>query len=186
MIIRGQIMKISSSIAAAILLSSAVISVPATASSMDELHTFIGASYGLGDANEKSSSLTNEPNPDLMIARAGVYLTDYLSVEVRAGFNPSFHDTGKVEIRNLSAFYIKPEIPVSDNVSFNAVLGYGAAIYTNENGDSSKGDSLSFGVGGKFYLDQATALTVDFARTQHENSLTIDSYVIGVSYDFVM
>ena len=150
------------------------------------LQSYVGGSYGLTDVLDDNFSGSNDPNPDIMIFRAGVHLSNYVSLELRGGVNLGLHDTGNSKISNLYGFYLKPEMPLSNTFSVNFVAGYGAMQYQNENSVKSRGDSFSYGVGLSWLLFENTALTADFARVFDEKDLSVDTFVVGASYFFEM
>ena len=148
------------------------------------IRSYMGASYGLADVLDDDFSGSNDPDPDIMIFRAGVYLNDYLGIEVRGGGFLGIHDAGDVEINNLYEVYLKPEMPLSDTFSMNFVAGYGSIYYKDEYSVKTRHDGFSYGIGATWLVYHQVALTADFAKAADKSNFSVGTFVVGGSYYF--
>ncbi len=154
----------------------------ANASEDADLNVFLGGGYGVANVDDSSPSSGGNSSSDLLMMRVGVRVADFLSVEMRTGVNPRSGDG--LDASNVVAFYAKPEIAVSDRLVLNAVVGYGGVRYERAGGSHTKGSSVSYGIGGQYYIDESLSVTVDFARADEEDTISADTVVVGLSYDF--
>jgi opacity protein-like surface antigen len=145
---------------------------------------YIGVSYGAADVNDDNAAGSNEPNPDLFIGRIGTHLHNNFSIELRGGINPGIRDTGSLGVKNVFALYLKPEITVANGLTVNLPFGYGAIKYDNGSGSNSQGESFSFGLGAEYLMNDNVALTADMVMADKEDSLTINTFTLGINYFF--
>ncbi len=156
----------------------------ANAAGIGDLDGYIGGGIGSASIDDSRPSASASDASSLLIMRVGVYLSDYLSVEMRSGVNAG--SGSKVEARNVVGFYLKPEVAVSDSLAFNAALGWGGVVYRRASGSRSRGGSASYGIGARYMVSDNLALTFDATRANKEKTIHADTYVVGLSYDFTL
>ena len=154
------------------------------AAGMGDLDGYIGGAIGSASIDDSRPGASASDTSSLLIMRVGVYLNDYLSLEMRSGVDAG--SGGKVQARNVVGFYLKPEVAVTDSLAFNASVGWGGVVYRRASGGQTRGGSASYGVGARYLLSDNLALTFDATRANEEKTIRADTFVVGLSYDFTL
>lgn len=147
--------------------------------------SYMGASYGVASVkNENSGGNGKDPNRNLAIFRMGTHVHKNFSIELRTGVNLGNNNPGSLAVNNVYALYLKPEIHISNELTLNMPIGYGAVEYDRGNGGKTEGESFSYGLGAEYSINEHVAFTADIALADKERSLTASTYSFGVSYFF--
>jgi len=119
---------------------------------------------------------------------AGYDLDTYLAVEGR--YMVSFLKDDFVEMNNI-ALYVKPQYPVTEEVSVYGLLGYGNVTLDNTHNSGVDGDKAGFqwGLGTSYQVTEDIALFAEYRALARDietdaNKMDVDTVSLGFSYRF--
>lgn len=93
----------------------------------------------------------------------------------------------KAKISNSYGVFVKPRVMINNEVELFGRLGYARSkMKLSANGESaSESDgSLAYGVGGNYYLNKQTYLTVSYMNFYSKDGLKATGLNLGVGYKF--
>jgi len=119
-----------------------------------------------------------------LTGRIGARIIPQFGVEAEGslGFDSDNDGPDKVEMKHDLTAYLVGALPMTENASLIARLGYGSTnIETDGPGGESDDDleGYRYGVGAEFFFDDANGLRIDFTRI---NADDIDADAYTVSY----
>ena len=149
---------------------------------------YAGVGYSRVHYDEKT---TNHSDRGFTL-QAGYDYNPYIAIEAR--YTKSSADSDKVyafggDLENI-AVYLKPMLPITEDVSLYALLGYGKTSIDTQIGEKSE-SSFQWGLGSKYNLIQNLSFFVDytqfyegngFDRGPLSNDVTLYSVNIGLNY----
>lgn len=125
--------------------------------------------------------------------QAGYNFNEYIAVEGR--YNISFTHDEQVEMDGWSLF-VKPQYPVTENISVYALLGYGGVNLDGESGffpltDTDDTD-FQWGLGASYMIMHNISVFADYTwladgmdgETTLGDKVDVDAFTLGVNYHF--
>lgn len=172
------------------ILLAGLISSPAFAG--DAGTSYIGLQYAQTSYEDDANV---EVDPSALVGRFGYFVTDYFSLETRAGFGIGDdeaewdgYSTGvNVEIDYLFGAYGVGHLPINDMLSVYALAGFTQGEFTAEAGPYSYSDDdsgFSYGIGGQANFTPAVAATVEYTSYLDKSDYEISAISAGLNYQF--
>lgn len=125
--------------------------------------------------------------------RATAFFNNHFGVEGEASFGIGQDEIDDVELELSSAFagYVIGRLPVGEQLSFHARLGYGTSTFTGSiQGFGSADvdvDGVSAGIGGEFNLNTNHGLRLDYTRFEADEDGFeggVDVFSLGYVFTF--
>ena len=121
--------------------------------------------------------VNNGPSFEAVTARVGAKFVKYVGAEAEGsiGFDGGKVDGVQVDLRNDWAVYLDTFLPITDNVSLLARVGYGS---TKIGGMDDRLDGVRYGAGIEAFFDDANGVRIDYTRIDNDN-INGDAYTIA-------
>lgn len=157
-----------------------VVSTPMVEESEGRLYVGLGISAA-AVANDTLTIFSEEAGQDRtgdILFQAGYEFNPYIAVEGR--YSTSISE-GDILSRDVWGVYLKPQFPVTSEMSVYALLGYGGLSLDGTNGANVALDDTGFqwGIGASYDVTSNVALFVDYVSVA--NDMTADAYPLAGS-----
>ena len=157
---------------------------------VDNSSFYVGAGYGFGTAEISAvgynARITESVDADNIFLQAGYNFNEYVAVEGRYAFGATYSDNLPVD---TLAIYVKPQYPITAELSVYGLLGYAWNEVDNTDVDF---DGFAYGIGAKYAVVQNVEVFVDYTSvysdTESFDLVDVDQDVyavnVGVTYKF--
>ncbi len=165
-----------------------IVAAPMAASAAEP---YIGASFGFVDlaVNGFDEASLNTAN-----ARLGLQFTENFSAEIRGGAGSggdTVNNSVDVELKNFYGAYIRGGIPLGEQFTPYAVIGYtkGKAKYSwsgpfsSDSGSESESD-FSFGAGVDVALSDDWEINGEYLSYMDKDEVEVSGFSVGVTLSF--
>lgn len=175
----------SLAIAAAVSFSGAAAADPTSAGT-----AYFGGQYAMVTYDEDNLP---EAEPSVIVGRAGLFITDNVSVEGRFGFGLEDDTISALgvdvdaEIDNFFGGYVNGHLPLADQASLYGVIGFTRAKGTASTADISLSDTdsgISWGAGFNFYATEQLGLNLEYMQYLDESGYDVSAIAFGAIYNF--
>ena len=150
--------------------SAAALLAAAPAMAQDGPSVYINGGYAVVDAET-----TGDANFDAIALRGGVKFTQHLGIEAEGHIGVTDADVGatKIDLDSAYGVYVVGFIPASEKMTFHGRIGFGNNEFTSTTGatSTSRGyDSINYGIGGTYMLNDRFGLRGDYTRIDNSDS----------------
>ena len=149
---------------------------------------YVGASVGVLRYDESGLATVD---PSLLVARIGLPVSPYLSLEGRLGTGLSSDETAgnSVSVGTIGGAYVKGSLPLGPTFSLYGVAGIDTLSVNRNFGRGDTTDTgLSFGVGGDVALPSNLSLNIEWTHLPNGNDVGYSYYsnilAAGVNWRF--
>ena len=151
---------------------------------------YVGLGYGFGTAelavSDYNFMVSDSVDADNIFLQAGYNFNEYVAVEGRYAFGATYSDNLPVD---TLALYLKPQYPITSELSVYGLLGYAWNEVDNTDTDF---DGFAYGIGAKYAVIEDVEVFVDYTSvysdTESFGDVDVDTDVyavnVGVSYKF--
>jgi len=158
----------------------------------------VGYAYIDGEATSLEYGDTAKVSNNAIDLRAGYNINEYIAVEARyaIGAEDTVSINGNDEDVQADydtwGIFIKPQYPVTTDISVYALLGYGNVTGDLEGYEELDENGFQWGLGAKYGVTQNVELFVDYINVYNDDiiiedeSIDLDVYTVsvGVTYKF--